>query len=185
LEQVWLYIKLHRRQFVTQGSVVAGWRQSGARRLGPYYRLFHRENGRQQTIYLGKSEWLAEEVRKLLAMVQRPFREARAYKRLQASARAGLRKAKSELRQKLARFGLLLKGFEIRGLDAFRHATRWGRLALQRGIPCPRIMPFLELGDMPFPTPWHQEKGGRHHLPERPGGCFAQMVPATFFPRGV
>ena len=24
------------------------------------------------------------------------------------------------------------------------------------------------------------EKGGRHHLPERPGGCFAQMVPVPF-----
>ncbi len=27
-----------------------------------------------------------------------------------------------------------------------------------------------------------REKGDRHHLPERPGGCFAQMVPVTFFP---
>ena len=26
------------------------------------------------------------------------------------------------------------------------------------------------------------EKGDRHHLPERPGGCFAQMVPVPFFP---
>ena len=26
------------------------------------------------------------------------------------------------------------------------------------------------------------EKGDRHHLPERPGGCLAQMVPVTFFP---
>ena len=25
------------------------------------------------------------------------------------------------------------------------------------------------------------EKGGRSHLPERPGGCFAQMSPAPFF----
>ena len=28
-----------------------------------------------------------------------------------------------------------------------------------------------------------QEKGDRHHLPERPEGCFAQMAPVTFFPR--
>jgi hypothetical protein len=27
-----------------------------------------------------------------------------------------------------------------------------------------------------------REKGDRHHLPERPGGCFAQMVPVPFFP---
>jgi hypothetical protein len=25
------------------------------------------------------------------------------------------------------------------------------------------------------------EKGDRHHLPERPFGCFAQMVPVPFF----
>ena len=27
-----------------------------------------------------------------------------------------------------------------------------------------------------------REKGDRHHLPERPGGCCAQMVPVPFFP---
>ena len=31
---------------------------------------------------------------------------------------------------------------------------------------------FLDFG--------HREKGDRHHLPERPGGCFAQMVPVPF-----
>ena len=36
LEQVRLYIRLHLRQFVTQGSVVAGWREAGGRRRGPY-----------------------------------------------------------------------------------------------------------------------------------------------------
>ena len=158
-ERVRLYIKLHLRQFVTQGSVIAGWRQSGGRRLGPYYRLIHRRDGRQQTFYLGKSEWLAEEVRKLLAIVRRPLREARALKRLQASARASLRKAKAELRVQLARFGLLLKGFEIRGLDAFRRTTCWGQLAHERGLPCPRIMPLLELGDMPLSLPWRQILG--------------------------
>ena len=147
LERVRLYIKLHLRQFVTQGSVIAGWRQSGGRRLGPYYRLIHRQDGRQQTLYLGRSEWLADQVRKLLMIVRKPLRDARAYKRFQASARAGLRKAKAELRRQLARFGLLLKGYEIRGLDAVRHATRWGQLALERGVPCPRIMPLLELGE--------------------------------------
>ncbi len=30
-----------------------------------------------------------------------------------------------------------------------------------------------------------REKGVRHHLPERPEGCFAQMVPDTFFPGGA
>ena len=27
-------------------------------------------------------------------------------------------------------------------------------------------------------------KGDRHHLPERPGGCFPQMVPVPFLPGG-
>lgn len=148
LERVRLHIKLHLRQFITQGRVVAGWRRSGGRTFGPYYRLVYCQDGRQQSLYLGKSEWLAEEARKLLALVQKPFREARAYKRLQASARAGLREVKAELRQKLARFGLVLKGFEIRGLDRLRHASRWGQLAHERGVPCPRIMPLLELEDL-------------------------------------
>ena len=30
-----------------------------------------------------------------------------------------------------------------------------------------------------------REKGDRHHLPERPEGCSAQMVPVTFFPPGA
>ena len=153
LERVRLYLKLHGRQFVTQGSVVAGWRQSGGRRFGPYYRLVHCQDGRQRSLYLGKSEWLVEEVRKLLAIMRRPLREARAYQRLLAGARAGLRQAKAELRQQLARFGLLLKGFEIRGLDALRHVSRWGQLARQRGVPCPRFMPLLELGDVPLSLP--------------------------------
>jgi len=153
LEQVRLHIRLHLRQFVTQGSVVAGWRESGGRRRGPYYRLIHRQDGRQQTLYLGKSPWLAEEVRKLLALVQKSFHEEQVYKRLEASARAGLRQANAELREQLARLGLRWKGRELRGLDAFRHATRWGQLALERGVPCPRIMPLVGLEDVQFPLP--------------------------------
>jgi hypothetical protein len=33
--------------------------------------------------------------------------------------------------------------------------------------------------------PAEEEKGDRHHLPERPEGCFTQMVPVTFFAGGV
>ena len=38
------------------------------------------------------------------------------------------------------------------------------------------------LGDIAQPGwPLEREKGDRHHLPERPGGCLAQMVPVPFF----
>ena len=121
------------------------------------------------------------------ASVRRPFRAAQALKRLQASARAGLRKAKAAFRLQLARFGLHLKGLEIRGLEALRRATRWGQLAHQRGVPCPRIMPLLELGDLSFPLPWHQGKtkkfrGGN----PGPPGCGRRNLPLTVTsPRGV
>ena len=59
----------------------------------------------------------------------------------------------AELREQLARLGLRWKGSELRGLDAFRHATRWGQLALKRGVPCPRIMPLVGLEDVQFPLP--------------------------------
>jgi serine/threonine protein kinase len=40
---------------------------------------------------------------------------------------------------------------------------------------------ILDLGIARFQAP-AGEKGDRHHLPERPGGCCAQMVPVPFFP---
>ncbi len=146
LERVRRFVTRHAQRFVGQGTVVAGWRSSGGRRLGPYYRLAYRHHGRQRSIYLGKSEGLAETVRRFLAALHEPLRVQRGFQRLQAAARASLRASKDLLRQHLAPLGLRLKGFEFRGLDACRRATRWGQLARQLGLPCPRRMPLPGFG---------------------------------------
>ncbi len=43
-------------------------------------------------------------------------------------------------------------------------------------------LPHAELPPLHAPA---AEKGARHRLPERPGGCFAQTVPGTFSGRGA
>jgi len=40
--------------FARQGSAAAAWRRRGTRTYGPYYRLNYREDGRQQSVYLGR-----------------------------------------------------------------------------------------------------------------------------------
>ena len=40
--------------FIRQGAVVAAWRTYRKRKLGPYYHLVFRDEGRQKSIYLGR-----------------------------------------------------------------------------------------------------------------------------------
>jgi hypothetical protein len=114
-ERVRTLVLAERLRFAAQGSVVAGWRVYGGRRLGPYFRLAYREGGRQRSIYLGRCAELARRVRELLAGLERPRRERRLFARLIAQVRASLRHAKVELRRRLAVWGIQLKGFEFRG----------------------------------------------------------------------
>ncbi len=85
------------------------------RKLGPYYRLAWREEGRQRSRYLGCSTWVVEKVRELLARVQQALRQGRQLRRLERTARAAMRWSKGLLRKELGRLGLWLKGFEVRG----------------------------------------------------------------------
>ena len=98
-----------RRRFAAQGSVVAGWREYGGRRLRPCFRLAYREGGRQQSIYLGRCAELARRVRELLAGLKRPRRQRRLFARLMAQVRASLRSAKVELERRLAVRGIRLE----------------------------------------------------------------------------
>jgi len=94
---------------------VASWREYNGRKLGPYYRLAYREEGRQRSIYLGRCRARVEKVREALDAVQAPRRQERCLRRMKAEAKAGLRAAKAELDRQLRAVGLSLKGFEIRG----------------------------------------------------------------------
>ena len=101
--------------FSRQGTVIATWRDYQGRKLGPYYRLAWREEGRQCSLYLGASEELAQSVRQLLATLQRRLKENRQWRRLYAASRAACRASRALVNQQIARIGLYLKGSEFRG----------------------------------------------------------------------
>ena len=101
--------------FARQGAVVATWRDYRGRKLGPYYRLAYRENGRQRSVYLGRCPTLVARVREALAAVQAPLRQSRALRRMKTQAKAAFRAAKAELDRRLRPIGLFLKGMETMG----------------------------------------------------------------------
>ncbi|MHB1038549.1 MAG: hypothetical protein ACYC0Y_28330 [Pirellulales bacterium] len=117
--------------FARQGFVVATWRTRGGVRFGPYYQLAYREAGRQQSLYLGASAALADQVRGLLAELQQPLRYGRLLDRLAAEARAGLRRANAELNRVLGTIGYYLKGHhEFRRLSGSRATASSARLRM-------------------------------------------------------
>ena len=101
--------------FSRQGSVVATWRSYAGRKLGPYFRLVYRRDGRQLSVYLGRAGQLVDRVRAALAKLKQPLRRHRTLVRLQKQVRASLRLEKARLNQILGKWGLHLKGFELRG----------------------------------------------------------------------
>jgi uncharacterized protein YjiS (DUF1127 family) len=111
----------HRHVFLRQGSVVSTWRTYRGHRLGPFFSLRCRVDGRQTAIYLGRSVVLAERVKGLL----REMQHRRQLSRLSRQARAELRRCKQSWERDLASIGLSRKGFEVRG---------WNRV-LETGSP--------------------------------------------------
>lgn len=105
------FILDRRPVFLRQGSVVATWRSYRGNRLGPFYSLRYRIDGRQAAIYLGRSAALVRQVRNLLRDIQ----QARQIARLKRQARAEFRRQKRLLEQDLASMGLSLRGFEVQG----------------------------------------------------------------------
>jgi hypothetical protein len=110
------WMEEHRDQLSHQGTVVEAYRTYRSRKLGPYYRLAYRDrNGRQCSIYLGASVELAEQVQRLLEEYQAGLREQRERCRVRKILRAELKKAKALWADELAKCGLRLQGYEIRG----------------------------------------------------------------------
>lgn len=103
-----------------QGSVHQSCRYYRGRRLGPFYRLIYRQGGRQWSVYLGRDEGLANEVRQALRKMQAQLQRDRAMDRQLALVKATLKKQKQALDPELHRRGLYRKGNEIRG---WRHFT--------------------------------------------------------------
>jgi hypothetical protein len=104
-----------RELFARQGGVHPSWRYYRGRRLGPFYRLLYRQDGKQRAVYLGADLALAEEVRAALGELQSPLRERRERRRLLEGARRALRAQMTELDRELKKVGLYRKGNEVRG----------------------------------------------------------------------
>ena len=128
LEEVQRTLAADPKLFARQGAVVASWRYYQGRKLGPYYRLAYREEGRQCFIYLGRDEGLAQAVRDLLAALKRPRRRRRLFDALRTQGRAMLRQAKASMAEELAKWGLRLKGFEVRGWREHKIPNRTSNL---------------------------------------------------------
>ncbi len=109
----------------------------GTKGCGPYYRLAYREDGRQRSVYLGREGPLVDEVRRLLADLQRPLQQRRAINRLRRQVSAALTAQKRRVDALLRPLGLRLKGLEVRG---------W-RTSLLRGLwpTPPTIQPIKPL----------------------------------------
>ena len=136
VDQVCELVRAHLDVFGRQGAIVATWCEHQGRKLGPYYRLAWREEGRQRSRYLGCSTWVVERVRELLARVQQELRQSRQLRRLERTARAAIRWSKGLLRKELGRLGLWLKGFEVRGgrlADALQADPRQVEYAVEEG----------------------------------------------------
>jgi hypothetical protein len=107
--------------FLRQGSVVESWRDYGGKKLGPYFRLAYRNQGKQRSLYLGSSVRLANAVRSLLNVSHQARSRRRELRRIQLSARTRLRELHNLWDQDLKQIGLYLHGFEVRGWQGRRH----------------------------------------------------------------
>jgi hypothetical protein len=106
--------------FSRQGTIVASWRTYNGRKLGPYYRLAYRTEGRQRSIYLGKSKNLLRQVRRLLEKLQKPIKTKRFMQRAQKTFQEVMKKHKAQFRIDLLKVGLQLRGYAVRGWRRWR-----------------------------------------------------------------
>lgn len=110
------FIETHRQALAAHGAVRCTWRNYDGRRLGPYYHLSYVEAGKPRALYLGCSAALARKTAQALAKLQRPAHQARCLAQLRRQARAALQRQKESLRRQLAGRGIILKGWEFRGV---------------------------------------------------------------------
>jgi hypothetical protein len=117
--------------FSRQGTIVASWQTYRGRKLGPYYRLAYRADGRQRSVYLGKSKNLLRQVRRLLEKLQKPAKTRQALHTAEKVVQSALKKHMAQFRIDLLKVGLQLRGYAVRGWRRFRalrapHAPREG-----------------------------------------------------------
>ena len=112
------FVRRNAQLFARVGSVVATYRTRGNDRFGPYYRLIYRQDQRQRSRYLGRSEELAKQVRELLRQLQKPRDDRLAIQRSHRLRKATLLRLKREWQQVIRAYGLQPHGWTVRGLRA-------------------------------------------------------------------
>jgi hypothetical protein len=127
-------IRRLRAVFSRQGTIVASWRSYNGRQLGPYYRLAYRIDGRQCSLYLGKSKNLLRQVRRLLDKFQKYANTRRILRHAQQLAQKDLRNHLAQFRIELLRAGLQLRGYAARGWRRFRALRNSRSSQMGKGI---------------------------------------------------
>jgi hypothetical protein len=110
-----------------QGYVAAECCWRNGRRLGPYYKLRFRQEGRQRVRYLGRDVVQAERIAEALEALQRPRRLARELSHLMKEARSRLRRLKENLAPHL-------DGMYYHGYTARHRVTAAATLSIEASI---------------------------------------------------
>ena len=131
------FIQQNAQLFARVGSVVATYRTRGTARFGPYYRLIYRQDRRQRSLYIGRSEQLAAQVRELLHKLQEPRQLHIAIKRGKRLRKANLLRIKRQWQQAARAYGFRPHGWGVRGL----RALGWPRIDKIHFRKKPRVQP--------------------------------------------
>lgn len=148
------FIQHNSELFARCGAVVASYRSKNGRRYGPYYRLAYLEQGRQRSLYLGRSKRLAQQAQNLLAQLQKPRNDRRALAQAARQRKTNLLHAKRHLQHTLRAYGLYTRGWVVRGFRA-------------RGFPrIDKITPEQKVPDtLPTPSPEKPTIANNHQKP--------------------
>jgi hypothetical protein len=149
----WVALRLTLEDYLAlarQGFVAAEYREAGGRRLGPYYRLHWRREGRQQVRYLGSDPARAEAIRAALAELQQARHLELHLRRVVARAAACRRAGRRQLAPLLAERGLHLHGTAIRRSRKVQASARVER--------------SCEASSYVSPYPWNTEE--QNHEPD-------------------
>lgn len=107
------------------GTVVSTFRTYKSRRLGPYFRLAYRVDGRQCAVFIGGDADVAEEVRQYLSDLQRPRDQKFAVSRARRAAAQQMVADLAQFDVELAAVGLRRRGSQVIGWRAWeRHRMR-------------------------------------------------------------
>ncbi|MBN2581188.1 MAG: hypothetical protein JXB10_19560 [Pirellulales bacterium] len=117
-------IRALRQVLARQGAIVASWRTYNGRKLGPYYRLAYRAEGRQCSLYLGKSSRLVRQARRLLEKIQKTTKTQRMFRNAQRVFQKYMRRHQARFRIQLLQVGLQLRGYAVRGWRRWRARLR-------------------------------------------------------------